>query len=366
VQLKARLNGIPVCGRRVKVSAYADDIVVFSHQLDVDRIFSVCKLFSKATGSEVNVNKTKILPFPGATVNNYSVSVLKYLGVDFSFDSHRQVVHNNVVSLLGKVDKKTSHLSALNVSLRGRAFLVNSLLASAFYHLCLVYVPSNADIKVIQRRFYQFMWGEGKTEVVPRRVMETPADSGGLAVVRLGDKLRSLYFHVNLCRMVESGGVREDNPRFLLFRYNFGDRARVEYPGVYNLRHPHALVLTPAYKLLYDMYREFKTRLSNLAPAVPAASQVFEWLVGESSFIELANPPGPWERSTSRKVYESLNYGRVPTKVSDFIWRSVRGALKTGNVVARFNIPNVNTNCVLCNTEIETVTCFCFAPFCVQ
>jgi hypothetical protein len=363
IQLKTRLGGIPVCGRRVKVSAYADDIVVFSHQLDINKIFSVCQSFTSATGSEVNVNKTRILPFPGSIVNNYSVSTLKYLGVDFSFESHRQVVRNNVRSLLGKVDKRTSHLSTLNISLKGRAFLVNTLLAPVFFHLSLVYVPGSADLKAIRKKCFGFLWGEGKPEVLKRTVLEAPVCSGGLAVVKVGEKLRSLYFHANLCRMVEGGGLGEDNSRQLLFQYNFGDRVRAEYPGVYDLRHPHVLVLAPAYKPLYEMYCKLKTQLSALAPAVPTASQVCEWLVGESAFIELSSPPGPWERSISRKVYESLHYGRVPTKVSDFIWRSVRGALKTGSVVARFKMPNLKVNCIFCDSELETVChLFLFCP----
>jgi hypothetical protein len=142
IQLSTRLSGIPVCGSRIQVSAYADDIVVFSHRLDINKIFSVCQSFARATGSEANVDKTGILPFPGCTVHSYSVATLKYLGVDLSFQSHCRVVRNNVRSLLDKVDKRTSHLSTLNISLKGRAFLVNTLLAPCFSILASFMCPA--------------------------------------------------------------------------------------------------------------------------------------------------------------------------------------------------------------------------------
>jgi hypothetical protein len=235
-----------------------------------------------------------------------------------------------------------------------RAFLVHTLLASVFFHLSYVYLPSERDLKVIRSRFFKFIWGSGKPEVLARKVLEVSADNGGLGVIRLGDKLRSVFLHVNLCRMAE-GSLGLGNPRFLLFRYNFSERVRDIYPVFYNLSDPHCLQLTPAYRQLLAVFLRVKARVSAAAPLVPLPRQIYEWLGDGERRLDLVNPPGPWDDAVTGRIYAALNFGKVPTLVSDFIWRSVRGALKTGDFVARFKWPNLKTHCMFCNVETETV-----------
>lgn len=352
---KRELSGVPVCGTQVFISAYADDILIFCHEGEIHKVFTLCDQFKRATGSQVNVHKTRILCFPGSDAPpEYKTAELKYLGVVYSFLGHKQVVKLNYSILSEKVKKKIGYLSRLSITLKGKVLVVNALLAPIYYHIASVYLPKPDDIKKLERCFFSFLWGEGKREVLARSVVKTTLENGGLGLVRIEERLRSFYVYANLTRLVE-GILPQDSPRHSIFRYNFSDRVRRLYPDVFSLKEPHRLRLTEAYNLLYSLFVMLRDKLEHLAPSVPSLSALMQFFSKEEKTLSLVHPPGPWSEGVTKAVYSILCYGQVFTHVSDFLWRSVRGGLKTGEFISRYKIPGLVTTCVFCKAETESV-----------
>ena len=361
---KSGLQGIPVCGSKVCISAYADDIILYCNKGEIEKLFSICASFQRATGSEVNINKTRILGFPGCTIPQaYSVSELKYLGVLFSFLPTKQVIANNCLALYRKIEAKVNHLSRLTVSLKGKAFVVNTLLAPVYFHFASVYLPNVAEVKKVRRLIFSFLWGAGKAEVLPRKILEMTTDRGGLGLVNFFERLQSLYAYANLCRPVVQQ-FSEDNPRLTLFRYNFSERVRLLYPHTFRLHEPHRFSLSTSYQQLYDLFQTLRNKLAPSAPYAPDTNQVYSWLMDQGEVLALVHPPGFANGEVAAHIYKIITYGNVATPVADFVWRCVRGALKTGEVVARFRIPEMRTQCLFCDSELESVShLFLFCPF---
>lgn len=354
-KFKKDLVGIPVCGSRVFVSAYADDLLLFCHKDELNTVFSICQQFQKATGSQVNVQKTKILEFPGCRVPpEYRVEQLKYLGINYSFRSHKRVVKNNYSVVYDVIEKKIGHISKLSISLKGKAIIVNTLLMPAYYHLSAVFLPASKQIKSLCKLVFSFLWGQGKLEVISRKIMCTPLASGGLGIVKLPERLQSFYLYSNLTRLVEAN-LPQVNPRLVLFRYNFSERVRLLYPQFFELREPHKFELTKPYQVLHSLLHQIRDRLTAAAPLAPAISQIHQWLIGKEEVLPLCHPPGDWSQQEVASIYKVISYGRVATPASDFIWRSIRGALKTGEKLRDFKIPNLRTACIFCTSELESV-----------
>lgn len=84
-------------------------------------------------------------------------------------------------------------------------------------------------------------------------------------------------------------------------------------------------------------------------------------MVGKVEALEVKHPRSGYDNSEkvtkwSEGVYSVLSNFRVSSGNYDFLWRTSRGALKTGEFVSRYNIPGTKkTDCVFCKSSLETV-----------
>ena len=197
------IKGIDLPGdSRIKVSAYADDLVLFCNDdYDVQKCFGFFEKIAAITGSQLNRDKTEILNLSATSLRveyrQYLRKEVKICGIIFSDDTYNMVSRINVSSKLEVIEKKLDKLKFLNLSLTGKVLLINSVIHSQLYYLSGVYLPPKKDLDEIRKLSFQFLW-DGKREVIKRQSIETSKEHGGLGLNNLTQKCKALYFNCNV------------------------------------------------------------------------------------------------------------------------------------------------------------------------
>lgn len=349
---------LPSSEARIRVSAYADDLLLFcNHHSDVVKVNEYFALLRRATGSCINEAKTKCLNLQSeAPAVHHQTDELKVLGVLFSNKGYEHDCIRNMQMVKARVVTKISKWEKLDLSIPGKVLLLNSSVAPLLYHLSGVFLLKNKHIEEIRKLFYSFVWGAGKREVVARNTIETDKSAGGMGLVRLKERCSSFYTYHNLMRPLAHGF---NHHRGCLFRYNAGFSMRKLYPSSYVLSEPHCFVLNPAYKTAKVVLDEIAGKLECIAPFIVGPGQLYKWLVGEQAIVKLKLPriggSAIDQKEWCEHVYASLSDFRVGARNFDFLWRAGHGALKTGEFVRRYKIPGTKIDCVFCQNSLETV-----------
>ena len=144
--------------REIRLSQYADDLVIFS-KAEVSPIKGVLNeldKFSDVSGLRINVEKTKCLkigqnietPF----LNDIGLSVvneLKVLGIIYS-SSTNDIVARNMQAILPRVSQEITQWKRRNLTLIGKITVVKAMLISKMVHVFSTLPnPSDENISII-------------------------------------------------------------------------------------------------------------------------------------------------------------------------------------------------------------------------
>ena len=202
-QLKksAMMKGIPMSrSTEVRVSIYADDLIVFSSAevSSVNGILSELDEFTKYSGLRTNIEKTKCLPI-GNSINTLElanlgvkiVSELKILGIVFN-QLNQTVTENNLTTILPNIVKDIAQWRRRNLTLIGKITVVKSLLFSKLVHI-LTALPNPCEdvIKKLNSILFRFIWNNG-ADKVKRSILVQDYEHGGLKMLDMHSFLASL------------------------------------------------------------------------------------------------------------------------------------------------------------------------------
>ena len=206
-------------GKVVKVSAYADDLLLFCQQWETQKVFDIFELIRRATGSALNTTKTKVLNLSKtAVLPQYEVDRVKALGVMFSSKGHTVDSEANFSLARTKAIKRMEGWKSLVLTLPGKVLLVNTGIIPLFFHMSGVFLPKSETFKPFRKDIFSFIWGEGKRESVARDIVQTSKVNGGLGLVDLERQCKSMYLYHNMMRPLEPVF---NHIRSCLYKYNF-------------------------------------------------------------------------------------------------------------------------------------------------
>ena len=171
-KIRSSLQGLVLPGfnENIVLSAYADDVIVFTrNQRDVDILTSIISDFTAASEARVNWAKSEALAvgewrggLPVLPQNlTWRKDGLKYLGV---FLGEGTIVQKNWEDVTGKVEAKLKKWKWLlpQMSYRGRVLVLNNLVASQLWHRLACVDPPSGLLAQIQRKMVDF-FGMGCT-----------------------------------------------------------------------------------------------------------------------------------------------------------------------------------------------------------
>ncbi len=183
----------PGGGDELKLSSYADDINLF---ITCDESITVAlqlfDLYSRASGARLNARKCRGL-FIGAWRSRTDSphdfiwsNDAKIYGVHFGLNS---VFQNNLM-LLDKVKKCIASYSGRNLTLAGKATIINSVICAQLWYVGQCITIPETLARLINKQLFRFLWGN-KVECVARNTIIRDREIGGLGVTHIVAKLDS-------------------------------------------------------------------------------------------------------------------------------------------------------------------------------
>ena len=153
--------------------------------------------FGKYTGLELNYGKTKILPLnidinQTRCIDNleWTYEPITYLGVvlcmkESDFNRLKWSVK------IDKIKRIVDLWKMRNLTYYGKVTIVNSLLISQLIYLATCYNIPETHIKELNKIIFSFLWNS-KREKVKRVVIFNPISQGGLGMIDLDSRIKSL------------------------------------------------------------------------------------------------------------------------------------------------------------------------------
>ena len=352
IKHRSALKGLPIPGgSQLKVSAFADDLVVFcKDSCDQAEVFSCFEKFRLATGSSLNKRKTEVLPLNSScrSQSQYAVEEIKILGVKYAVDSQEGISERNFLERRKKMGDIVERLKRFQLSLPGKVLLINSIVNSQIHYMSGVYPLRSKWLEEVRRLCFSFIWNGSKREPIKRIYLECSKDKGGLGLEYLPARCSSFFLINSFMRPM---GENFDHQRLGLFKYFFGMWARRFNSKIYSLSEPHSFQLQGVYKDLQLVIKKLEDRLILLGPIQVSSSQVYTWLKEEEEDVPLVFDLDDQKRAHLHSVWGD---GTIPAPLKCFMWRLGLGALKTGSFVAKYNMPGMKTSCMFCVGNLET------------
>lgn len=192
-KLRKELTGlkIPKCDNAIKLSAYADDIVVMTEgQKDIQSLIRVANDFESISSAKINWKKSvavllgkwkeKPPDLPGGLI--WKKNGFKYLGVYLGDEDTVQKNWEGVIEKIkGRLDRWKWLKSAM--SYRGRTIIINNLVASFLWHRLSCVDPPTYLLAKIQSILIEFFWD--KLHWVIQNILYLPKEEGGQGLVHL-------------------------------------------------------------------------------------------------------------------------------------------------------------------------------------
>jgi exonuclease III len=200
----------------IKYLAYADDIAIFINKdYELNRLLELYEVYASASNSKLNVDKTEVVTLSGPCedwkpkfptfkwYDSDSETCPRYLGYPLSLRSKHQ--NQFVEKIIAKMSESITQLKTRNLSMIGKALVMNSLVTSKLWHLIRI-VPLNKDhIQRIHGMMRSYLWESGRASLA-WDVVCLPRKLGGLGVISAEHQGKALL-------------IRHITP--LIYRYHF-------------------------------------------------------------------------------------------------------------------------------------------------
>ena len=330
----------------IKYIAYADDVTVFLRDTkSIDELLGLLNTYEKAMGAKINEEKTELFT-PQINIRNVKQNhrkwvrkKIKILGV--TFGNNENDMWNTIKE---KIENEIKHLCKINMTIKGKSFLINSnLWTKLWYYLKVRDIPKQIE-KKLERSIYVFLWGSTR-EWLKRESCKISMKKGGLGI-RCPTLMRECFI-LNQIKQVINGKYEMWMPFFLYWLdislrdlYQI-DRIRVS---------KRAEIITSSKHLAIKHYID-KIKSDNRTLWLTREKPVdYNELLEVQPWIHktvVQNPQLNWD-----KYWDLLNRCHSPRDFN-LNFRTIHGILQTKQRLSDLGIINDNL-CIYCNCQSET------------
>ncbi|KAF6024754.1 hypothetical protein EB796_016937 [Bugula neritina] len=282
-----RFTGVRTTSNNIaKLTAYADDLLFFCNdEYDVAEVFESFEYIKQGTGSMLNTNKTQLLPIGSATCvqyQQYVVERMKVCGITFCNLSFQAIAKINFDLALRKICKRAAGLKNLSCTIRGKVLLANTVLFPVLYYAAATYLDPSS-FRSIRKTIYSFLYGEGKREVFPRRIVELSREKGGLGMENVEKRCQAIFFYNSV---LKPGHGNFDHQRLPLFTYYLSQWFR-NLPQGHSNQTPHSFHKTESATLCLNIWQSLTDHQIVLAQFLTPPSQLYCWLTSDDEQADL-------------------------------------------------------------------------------
>lgn len=351
-----RIRGVYVVNIRlqVKISQYADDTcLILLDILSLRYVYLHYEAFSKASGSKVNADKTKILPIGNWTENeltpiqDHVVLTIEVLGIKYGGDIQR----NNWVAHIGQCRSTIKKWTNLELSFKSKAYVINTFIISKFLYTMTAIGIDEEYAKILQRLIMQFIWNG--LEMVSRQLCYLPIMEGGLGVPNIIKRAEAILVHrinkikVNMITTVPWAGyliysmafsIRQIRPD--LFSNLYRKRTNANTFGLKLILGIERIKSSPIFK--DTIWQEKKSR------------PLYEALLDRTNSMVVRRYPQINWREFWTQLWKDKNRKE---REKEFLFRQIHGKLPTfeyGDIPSVRTLKRTRSVCRLCDCFTET------------
>ena len=191
------IQGIPINSTtKNKISQYADDTTLtVVGDFSIARVFHIVTLYEQASGAKINLdkcvglwigaNKHRTDQLHGISWRNDKIKIIGY------FFGNCDIEHDQWDDKVEKFCKTLNLWKPRDLSLRGKALIINQLAASKLWYIATIYPLPEWANKQITAAIWNF-FNRDKPQQVKRAVCELPRDQGGHAIININQKIKAI------------------------------------------------------------------------------------------------------------------------------------------------------------------------------
>ena len=180
-----KIKGITIGGVEIKLSAYADDISLFTADFkSAIEIFRELDIYAELTGLRCNKEKTECLRLGKSNMEHERrvevkwVNYLKITGITFTIEGID--IKKNTEKILEKFESQLSLWKARQISVLGRSQIIKTFGFSQLRFLSNMFVIPLELIKQLKTIAFNFLWNGSERGKVKRRAIVADIKSGGI------------------------------------------------------------------------------------------------------------------------------------------------------------------------------------------
>ena len=375
IRQDSAIKGVRIPGKKgdVRVSQYADDTSLYLlDPASLKRALEIISIYERASGAKLNYDKTSAMIIGNMSKCKFDIddfqlnwvndTGIKILGITF-FNDYFYTQNHNWTIQINKLITTLTTWSGRDLSLKGKALVINSLALSQIWYLGSIVEPSKKALKRINTAIFKFLWST-KMEQVKRDIIFLPITKGGLGILNPQRQIQAL--NLKFLQQIFSPNP-EDNWVFLA-QYWIGRRIGLHNQEWHFLSHdnnrPHAehypnfyhtfVKFIPSHidffssdqldtKLIYRYLQNiFYTRLNSLD------NQLNFTMKGPKQWNEETLIRIPW-----KQAWQISYQGYNPYYIQDCLWKLRHHSHLTGfRLHTKFRRQKYNSkgkNCKVCS-----------------
>ena len=182
--------------KEIKISQLADDTTLFVDSLQSgNEAMKEVEAFGMYAGPKLNLMKTQAI-FLNGNFNEcvdglqWSEEPVKYLGVFLNING-QNFEYLNWYKKAEKIKRIINMWKMRNLTYYGKIIIIKTLLISQIIYVASVFTAPTKFVKEINKLLFTFLWNSRK-EKVKRSVVINPPKAGGLGMVDIESKIKSL------------------------------------------------------------------------------------------------------------------------------------------------------------------------------
>ncbi len=271
---------LPGSTENTKIIQYADDnSILCTDYMSIYNVFNVTDYYCKASGALLNRDKCI-----GLWLGKWSNNSDKLCNIQWTSDASRIIgflfksktyVENNWDSVFGKFVSVLTDWKSRNLSLKGKAVIVNTLALSKVFYVGSVVLMPKEYFDCFEKKVFNFIWGN-KPEAVCRNTMYNKCINGGIGLINVKVKLQALLV-VHLVKFIKGTDAKWS----FFTRYWLGLYLRKYNPACDNNLGPHSspLYIPAFYKTALDALTLFLSRKPNVDFSKVTTKMVYDTLL---------------------------------------------------------------------------------------
>jgi hypothetical protein len=231
-------KGIPIPGRigEERCVCYADDITALvQNETSVKEVLALFEKYSRASGAQLNINKSTALVVNGKFYNTLLPPSLqitdtaKICGIYFG----DQAGQKNEELLKTNISKGIKGLTGLTYTYHGKAQAFNLFILTKLWYLATILDLSTGFLKWVETKAFQTIWGP--MEKIRRSVAYNIYTGGGLGIFHVPSRIAAFRVK-HLATFISS----REKPWVPFADYWIGIPMRKYLPNVSLVSSPHA------------------------------------------------------------------------------------------------------------------------------